>query len=452
MAEATPEERWRWSELYRKEDWWAIWMGLGIVVLAIVFFYSGSTLKPIAVMPPKWATFAEVLDHFANQWLWYLALLAAFAVIFTISSRIMGFKAGEYIRGFLLLFIASLLILVFSRWRYASDYNLEAPLIALLLGLVIGNAVRLPAWLEASLRTEFYIKTGIVLLGATLPFTLIINAGPIAFLQATIVSVSTFLTIWFIGVKALKLDKRFAAVLGGAGSVCGVSAAIAIGGAIKAEKDHVAIGISIVSLWAIVMIFVLPFVCRLLGLPPGVSGAWIGTSEFADAAGFAAAAAIGHEAAIQSYTLMKVIGRDIWIGLWSFILAVVACYFWERKQSLDQRGTGSARSLKVVWFRFPKFVLGFFAASVIMSIVSAGYSASEYTDVLKPALIAPIKDLRTWTFVFTFLCIGLTTRFKELTKFGWKPFNAFTVGVAVNVPLGYILSTLIFAAYWKALH
>ncbi|MGD8922202.1 MAG: putative sulfate exporter family transporter [Candidatus Zixiibacteriota bacterium] len=439
-----------WSDLWKKEDYWAIWMGLGIVIVAIIFFYSNSTISPIAITPPQWVSFDTVLQSFASQWLWYLLLFGAFTVVFSISSRIMGFRLKQYVPGFIIIFIGSLCILVFSSWKYAHDYNLEAPLVALLVGLIIGNTGRLPKWMEASLRTEYYIKTGIVLLGATLPLTLIINAGPIAFIQATIVAVSTFLTIWFMAVKVFKLDKRFGAVLGGAGSVCGVSAAIAIGGSVQAHKDHVAIGISIVSLWAIVMIFILPFACRALGLPAGVSGAWIGTSEFADAAGFAAAASIGHEAAIQTYTLMKVIGRDIWIGLWSFILAVIACYYWETGPS-DLGPKKSTRALAEVCNRFPKFVIGFFAASIIMSLVAAGYNTQEFNSVLKPDLIAPIKNLRTWTFVFTFLCIGLTTRFKELLQFGWKPFNAFTVGVLVNVPLGYILSTIVFRDYWTAI-
>ncbi len=449
--ETRPEiQGWQWSELIKKEDWWAIWLGLGIVLVAIIFFLSGGTLKPLAVMPPKWVSFNTVTEHFAAQWGWYLLLFIVFAAVFSVATRIMGFKTKEYLPGFVLIFLGSLIILVFSHWKYAKEYNLEAPLIALLVGLIIGNFARLPRWLDASLRTEFYIKTGIVLLGATLPLTLIISAGPIAFLQATIVSVSTFLTIWFVGVKFFGLDKRFAAVLGGGGSVCGVSASIAIGGAVKADKDHVSIGISLVSVWAIVMIFILPFLSRALGLSPGVAGAWIGTSEFADAAGFAAAASIGHEAAIQTYTLMKVIGRDIWIGLWSFFLAIIACYYWETGEAA-KNGKRPTRTFAEVWIRFPKFVIGFFLASIIMSVIAAGYSTDEFTRILKPELIAPIKNLRTWTFVFTFLCIGLTTRFRELTRFGWKPFNAFTAGVIINVPLGYILSTIVFRSYWTAI-
>ena len=181
-----------WSDLYKKEDWWAIWLALGIILVGLIFFYSGSTIKAIAVKPPKWSSVSEVGAHFSRAWPWYLAQLSMWVLIFTVSIRVMGHKIKEYMPGFLIIFVVSVLILVFSSWKYAKDYNLEAPLVALLLGLIVGNMVHMQDWLESSLRTDYYIKTGIVLLGATLPLTLILTAGPIAFLQATIVSLCTW--------------------------------------------------------------------------------------------------------------------------------------------------------------------------------------------------------------------------------------------------------------------
>jgi len=511
------------------EDWWAVWLGIGIIVAALIFYAAGSTLKPLAVKPPKWQTLTgaaavtlpaeswdagfripeepqyeslnerfsynsaertvtytgkmsqddqakliglieasglspdtmqkmtaavnnlaksgmePLLPHFASRWFWYILLFVVFLVIFMVSMKIMGRNYVEFMPGFTIIFTGSFVILVFSSWKYAKDYNLEAPLVALLAGLIIGNIRKMPAWFQTSLLTEYYIKTGIVLLGATLPLTLIFRAGPIAFLQATIVSITTFAAIYFSATRLFKLENRLGAVLGAAGSICGVSAAIAVGGSVQAKKEQIAMGISIVTIWAIVMIFILPFACKGLGLPLGVGGAWIGTSEFADAAGFAAAAALSSEseAAINAYTLMKVIGRDIWIGIWAFILSIVAVTVWERKQA----GTAQRAGVSIIWKRFPKFVLGFIAATIIMSFVTMRVSMENFESLIK----GPIKTLRTWTFVFTFLCIGLTTRFKDLAQFGWEPFWAFSIGVCVNVPLGYALSTIVFVGYWEGI-
>ncbi len=437
-----------WKELYLKEDWWAIYLGIGIIIAAIAAFYSGSTIiKSLGVLPPTWTEFGKLSEHFASNFFWYIIQFFIWLVVFSISTRILGFKQSEYIPSFIFLYILAILTFIIGEYEPLKHYSFEAPLVALLLGLIISNVFRLPKWMDSGFRVEYYIKTGIVLLGATLPFTLIIWAGPIAFIQATIISVTTCLTIYFVATKLFGLDKRFAAVLGAGGAICGVSAAIAIGGAVKAKKEHVSVAIALVTIWAIVMIFFIPLFSRLLNLHPAPVGAWVGSSEFADAAGYAAAEAYGSmvgnkEPAIRSFTLMKVIGRDIWLGIWSFAFALIACLKWEKEEY------GAKPSTSEIWWRFPKFVLGFFVASVIITVIASGYTMQDYDKIVKPELIKPIMNLRSWTFIFCFLSIGLTTRFRELAAAGKKPFGAFTIGVAVNVILGFLLSVVILGNYW----
>jgi uncharacterized membrane protein YadS len=531
-------------KIFRTEDYWAIWLGLLVILACLAAFWSGSSLARLAVAPGAWSTFDELGTDLAKKAPAFGAVFLFFFLTFTISMKIMGHEVRAFMVGFTALFLGALAVSYLAGWEAMERLDLGAPLLALLVGIIIGNLISLPEWFKSALRTEYFIKTGIVLLGATLPMTLIATAGPVAFLQATIVSVTTWMTIFLAATRIFGLDPRFGAVLGTGGAVCGVSGSIAIGGAVKADKEHISIGIAVVSVWAIVMIFALAFVTKFMIPPPGVAptewwqissgeaGAWVGTSEYADAAGFAVVAEIATtygDAAINAFTLMKVIGRDIWIGIWAFVLSIVSVVFWEKKTGAD--GPTGRLGIGVVWERFPKFVLGFFAASAIMSLIAASapadhvgrapvagsfksaaqtatfdadfsrfavppeladrfkydaakgeisfsgemtlaeldalsrtadpdqrwalkrlqHSSSWFASELEPKVISPIKKLRSWAFVLCFLCIGLSTRFRDLLTFGLKPFWAFTIGVLVNVPLGWFLSTQVFDSFWSAL-
>ena len=443
-----------WTEFIRKEDWWAVWISLGLIGVAIAKFASGGSLQWIAVAPQKWGNAAELAGQLRPQGLRYLAVGLLWAVLFGTGAAALGLRFSKFLLAFVPLFLAAAAIYVLGLWAQAAHYNLEPPLVALGLGLLVSNTIGAPRWLEPALRVEFYIKTGIVLLGASLPLTLLAWAGPVAMVQAAIVSVVTFSVIYFSAVR-LGLEPRFAATLGTGGAVCGVSGAIAIGGAVGAKKQDVSVAISLVVVWAVVMIFALPLVCRSLGLSTGVAGAWIGTSEFADAAGLAAAQAYGgyaghvagiagrSEDAVAAFTLMKVIGRDVWIGVWAFVLSLVATHRWDRS------GVQSRTSARDIWRRFPKFVLGFLLASAILTLVSRGYTYGDYKKEVVPALVAPLQVLRTWAFTFAFLSIGLTTRLREFKSVGARPFYAFAIGVCVNLALGFVLSTRVFGDFWS---
>ena len=177
-----------------------------------------------------------------------------------------------------------------------------------------------------------------------------------------------------------------------------------------------------------------------------------------DAGGFAAALAYGGIAAhvpvapasaaeqsVAAFTLMKVVGRDMWIGVWAVVLSLVATTRWA------ETGIRSAPRASDVWQRFPKFVLGFLAASVLITLVAQHAGHDAFTKTVTPALVTPIKNLRSWAFEFGFLCIGLTTRGRDLAGIAGRPFAAFAAGAAVNVVLGLALSAGVFGAYWARL-
>jgi len=445
------------ASFWQKDDWWAVGAGLLLVALSYLFFAAGSNLTWLAVTPPKWDSFIQIAAHFASAWPRYVSQCALWLAIICPAFIALGLPLSRSVPAFLLIYALSLLIFAFGQWSVAVRYNLEPPLVALFLGLVIANTGMLPRTLDAGFRVELYIKLGVVLLGATLPFILIVWAGPVALLQAGIVSIVTFGVI-FAAARALGLDPRFAAVLGVGGAVCGVSAAIAIAAAVGARRQDAALTISIVVLWAIVMIFVLPFAAYGLGLPAGVGGAWIGTSEFADAAGLAAAQSFGGivahasgappgsaDQAVAAFTLMKVVGRDIWIGIWAIALSIAAVTWWDDTGIKGTAGAGE------IWRRFPKFVLGFLAASILVTLIAQHAGHAAFGKTITPALITPIKNLRTWAFAFGFLSIGLTTRLRDLAGIAVRPLAAFTAGVVVNVALGLALSAYVFGTYWAGL-
>lgn len=447
----------RAGAFWRKDDWWAVAIGLGLIAIAYALFASGSSLAWIAVIPAKWTTFDQLLGHFGANWPRYLAQFMLWLVVVSVALTALGYSLRDTAPAFVFLYVVSVIIFALGQWADAIRYNLEPPLVALVVGLLIANLNLLPRGLDAGFRVEFYIKLGVVLLGATLPFTLIVWAGPVALLQASIVSIVTFAVIFFVA-RVLGLDPRFAAVLGVGGAVCGVSAAIAIAAAVGARRRDSAVVISIVILWAIVMIFALPFASDLLALPAGVGGAWIGTSEFADAAGFAAAQSYGAIAAkvpgaaagaadqaVAAFTLMKVVGRDVWIGIWAIALSVIATTRWDDTGIRNRAGAGE------IWRRFPKFVIGFLLASIFITLVARNVGHAQFGKAATADLVTPVKNLRTWAFAFGFLSIGLTTRLRDLAGVGSRPFAALSAGVVVNVVLGLVLSVLVFGGYWAQL-
>jgi len=435
------------APLLRREDTWAILLALLLVTAGVLAFAAGASglFKQMALAWPAWSTeLAPLRAHLAAQPATPLLLGGLSLVVLTLADWALRGRPLRFAAGFTALFVASLAVTALGANTVLKGWQLETPVIALLAGLAIGNLVRLPAWFTEALRTELYVKIGIVLMGATLPFTLVVQAGPTAILQATIVTLATFLTIHLSATRLFGLDPRFGATLGAGGSICGVSAAIAIGGAARAEKHHVSMAISLVVVWAVAMVLALPVLIRSLGIPPGPGGAWIGNSEFADAAGYAAAAALGDERAVKTFTLMKVIGRDMFVGVYALAVAFLSVTRWHPDAGAKRAGPVE------LWSRFPKFIAGFFVASLVVTAVLAALTPAE-AHRFEADVIGPLKSGRNWAFTWTFLCIGFTTRFRELAHAGWRPAAAFTLGVAVNVPLGWWLSTVVFADHWLSI-
>ena len=147
-GEGARPKRMGWKELYLKEDWWAVWLGLGLMVVAILFFEGGGSgvLKALAINPGglKWSSFGQLGGHFSQNANLYLYQFLFWLALFGISTRIMGVSLAQFIPAFIFLYLLSIVMFAIAGWANAAKFNLEPPLVALILGLVIANVFRLP--------------------------------------------------------------------------------------------------------------------------------------------------------------------------------------------------------------------------------------------------------------------------------------------------------------------
>lgn len=425
----------------KNEDSFSIIIGFFIFsLMCVLFFVNVELLSFFNLKISSWQNF-DIKSAFENfSFVSFISTYILLLLCFLVSAVFLGYKFKDFFYSFSILFLLFFIVLLLSKHNLIKNMQLESPLLALLLGIIITNFFKIPSFLKNCLSTELYIKTGIVVMGANFTLNLLLQASGIAILQACIVTTVTFFSIYFFATRMFNLEKPFGATLAGGGSICGVSAAIVIGNACKAKKEQISASISIVVFFALIMVFALPFLCKALNLDAGIAGAFIGTSEFADAAGLAAASSLSDERAVAAFTVVKVVGRDMFIGIWALLVTFLSVAVWEK--------TGEKTSAKLIFQRFPKFILGFFALC-ILSTLFLHFLADDLKISFEKEFLSTMKDFRTHVFTLSFLCIGLSTNFKELLKLSYKPFLAFFLGVLINLPLGFVLSNYIFAEFWK---
>ncbi|MBW0118644.1 YeiH family protein [Pseudonocardia abyssalis] len=312
----------------------------------------------------------------------------------------------------------------------------EYPVYAIVFGL-LGNVVLTQLGvrerLSGGFRTEFFIKTGLVLLGASINVAVIVSAAGPAIVQAVVLITVVFGFTWWLGGR-LGLDDKLRALLASAVSICGVSAAIAAAGAVQAKKEQLAYTASMVIIFALPSIFLLPAAVGWLGLETPVAGAWIGGNIDTTAAVSAAGAIVGEEA-LQIATIVKTTQN----ALLGVVAVALTAYFAFTVERTADSARPKAREL---WERFPKFVLGFLAASIIATL----YIGAVGSDVAKP-YISTVNDLRTIFLILAFVSIGLEFRVAPLKDAGWRPVGVFASATVVNLLVGLGLAVVLFSGF-----
>jgi uncharacterized membrane protein YadS len=462
MANDSQQQNGALSELRTSEDWWAIWLGTVILAVAFLTTYlaypnAGATsdeaaaatsvsnpLKGYIAKPGGWES--NPADALAKNDTSLLPGIATtglmLMVLFGIALPIMGNPAGRFPLAFVVVFALATLAYIMAGQAVIKQYNLEYALWALLVGLIISNTVGTPAWLRPAVYTEFYIKTGLVLLGAEVLMSRLLVLGVpgifVAWVVTPIVLVSTFI----FGQKVLKIPSpSLNMVISADMSVCGVSAAIATAAACKAKKEELSLAIGLSLSFTVIMMVVQPAIIRAVGMDQILGGAWLGGTIDSTGAVAAAGAFLG-EQALQVAATVKMI-QNILIGVVAFFVAI----YWVRyveKTDADATRPGAIE----IWRRFPKFVLGFVAASIVFSVI---YFSSSRGEAMVDASIDVTKTFRDWLFCLAFVSIGLETNFRELASHlkGGKPLLLYVAGQSLNLCLTLFMAWLMFSLIFR---
>ena len=318
-----------WTSLWRNEDWWACWLGWFILLLAIIGLHETAAGKwAVGLIPlgPKVGSWTSSLSAAFPQgvgtiWstLWLFIFLA---VITMIGGTFMKFDLKRYILGFIVIFLISYLSMILAKQAFMAKWGIAYVIFALIIGLIISNIFKVPRIMKVAGQTEYFIKIGLVCMGATILFGDLARGGAMGILQALLVAVTVWFMTYFI-CRKFQVSERFSSITATANSICGVSATIAAGGAIQGDKKEVSYMVAWVLVCAAVLILVMPPLAILMNLPNNWAGAWIGGVIDNTGAVVAAGTVVGGDAAVKVAGIVKM-AQNVLIGFAAFFLAIWA--------------------------------------------------------------------------------------------------------------------------------
>ena len=432
------------SNLIRKEDWLSVWIGAIIIIIGCVavltgwFDFSALSFKTWtvgeALSDKDAAKVVPLMEQLGSWAFWWKAIrtFLVLAVLFGAGVKLQGEKIRKFIPAFLALFVIAVIVRMVSA-EFTLKRYLEWAFWALLIGLLIANTVGVPKWLKPAIRTEFYIKTGLVVFGFSVLFSNIAKFGLYGLGIAWGVTPIVILFMWWFGNRVLKItNKPLLITLSAATSVCGTSAAIATGAASGAKKEDLSVAISISIIFTILMMIFEPMIIEWCGMGQIMGGALIGGTVDSTGAVVLAGSALGPEAE-QVASLVKMI-QNILIGFIAFFVAI----FFARK--VDKTGKSEVGAAEI-WHRFPKFILGFMLASIVASVIFVPAVGADQTGAINKVL-GQYKD---WAFVLAFTSIGLDTNFKQIAKSmqGGKVLWLYIIGQTFNIILTFAVVWLL---------
>jgi uncharacterized integral membrane protein (TIGR00698 family) len=410
------------------EDWMAVFTGFIIIALTIFIFEYIPSLPMLFNPKDKWAG-TEFLTGFLSRpnLLRIVYIFLFFAFMAWMGIKLTGKKTNYFYGAFIIIALLAILAQVISTNTLIKAVSLETVFFSVLIGLIISNTMKLPEWLKQAVQSEFYIKIGLVLLGTTVLFTNIMKAGSLGLIQALVVVLSVWYLAYWIARK-FKVDKEMSTMLASAVSICGVSAAIATSGAIKGDNKKLSYVISLVLIVAIPMMILMPYLAKWMGLSPEVAGAWIGGTIDTTGAVVASGTIIGETA--QKYAVIIKSAQNVLLGLAAFAISIYWSY--SNKEAGVEKPTA-----RVIWDRFPKFVIGFILASLLFSFLLSDETVKMAGDT--------IKGYQNIWFSMAFVCIGLETNFRDIFKAeNRRPMYSFLLAQLLNIIITFVIAYLLF--------
>ena len=344
-----------------------------------------------------------------NQVGYLIGLCVAMALFFGVGTKFMGESPRAFLVAFPFVFLVAVLSYLMANQATMKEYGVGYAAWGILFGLLISNTILTPAWVKPAVRTEFYIKTGLVLLGAEVLFGKILAIGAPGIFVAWVVTPVVLISSYVFGAKCLPgVSKTLNVTISAAASVCGVSAAIATAAACRAKKEELTLAVGISLVFTSIMMIFMPMMAKACGMDQVIAGAWMGGTIDATGAVAAAGEFLGDRALYVAATVKMI--QNVLIGVVAFCVAV----YWCARVEVDATaGVGAME----IWYRFPKFVIGFVVVSVVCSVIyqslgaDAGHAMIDY-GVLRGFT----KVLRGWFFCLAFVSIGLATNFRELRE------------------------------------
>ncbi|WP_418965671.1 YeiH family protein [Cetobacterium sp.] len=375
-----------------------------------------------------------------------LAILLAFiGIYFSVGIKKMGRDREGFLQGFPAVFALATGAYLLGEQETLKAWGLGYVFWGLVLGLIVSNTVGTPKKLLAAAQTEYFIKTGLILLGSTVLVNKVLLIGiPGIFVTWFVTPVVLVLTFGF-GDKILKMEsKSLNMVMSADMSVSGVSAAIAAAAACKAKKEELTLSVSISIMFTAFMMIAMPMFIKALNMDPVLGGAWIGGTVDSTGAVVAAGEYLGSVARDVAATIKMI--QNIIIG----VMALGVAAYWSLKvdkSMAEERDFSLKGSLNEIWTRFPKFILGFIGASLVFSGIYGMLGVDGSKIIIDKGMVnGLISPLQGWLFCLAFTSIGLSTNFSELSKLfkGGKPITLYIVGKIINLGVTFGAAYLMF--------